>query len=181
MVYLMPVLNQEPRLAVHWLHISQSHWIQGRRWSSLVNFKSPLMLHQFVKPEKSEMARSPGSLGVDKGQWTKVRKSLLVFSSYQLAAGSCWDLPDDPMRDFPSPPPHQLLSTFSKTSSHLLLLSRLLPQRSRPPPSPPSHPFHCPCCLHRSEWGRRTLKMFKIDLTNAEIYLSLCFIDIKHS
>ena len=177
MVSLRPVLNQEPRLAVHWLHISQCHWIQGRRWSSCKLQVSSYMLHQFVKPEKSEMARSPGSLGVDKGQWTKVRKSLLVFF---LSVG-CWNLPDDPMRDFASPPPHQLLSTFSKTSSHLLLLPRLLPQRSRPPPSPPSHPLHCPCCVHRSEWGRRTLKMFKIDLTNAEIYLSLCFIDIKHS
>ena len=121
MVYLMPVLNQEPRLAVHWLHISQSHWIQGRRWSSCKLQVSCYMLHQFVKPEKSEMARSPGSLGVDKGQWTKVRKSLLVFflsvACWKLLGSARWSDARLPLSSSPSTSLHLLQDQLSPAAA----------------------------------------------------------------
>ena len=148
----------------------------SRLWGFMLDLKSSLTLFStftfLLIDEKSETIGSWGSLAVKKRSGNKNQCSCL---SKLFLSVNC-QLPNDPLWDVSPPPPHQLCSPSSKTCSPtLLLLSRLFPSRSRPPPSPPPHPRHFPRCLHRRQRGRRTLNQ-DVQNCSTNIYIPTCFL-----
>ena len=133
----------------------------------LFNFYFPSMLVLCLQLQsESEMIRSFEVLWCEE---TKQSHSC----SHQSQPQS--QLPNDPVRDFSSPPPRQLHSSPSESCPHLLLLSRLLPPRSPPPPSSPSPPLRCPCSARRGESGGRTLNQ---DFQNCTTNVSCIHINL---